>query len=99
MLFCPVGNDNCWFHYEDINVIAGRFPYPQQVDDHNSTWYFTDVDSRQACVIACDTQSGCDSYCWIPPGVSGWTGCYGVSEHLTTHVAGNGMYSGKKVAC
>ena len=93
------GTSNCWVHYARVNSKYGRFPVPGQGNQHN-TWFFTDASDRQACVIACDVESRCDSYTWVDPDVGGgWGGCYGVSEDLITHVSQPGSYSGKTVPC
>ena len=92
---------HCWVHYDNMNAVAGLLPSPR-ADDRPTTFYFSEVDNRQACVSACDEVVECFAYTWIDPDLaSSYAGqCYGVNQQSATHVEQQaGHHSGKKTDC
>ena len=92
--------DHCWVHYADMNAVGGQIPYPQS-ENRPTTFYFSEVDNRQACLSTCDEVAECFAYTWIDPDLaSGYAGqCYGVNEQSASHYELVDHYSGKKTDC
>ena len=91
-------SDNCWSHLEDLNLMHNQFPAPHQADG-DGTWYWPEPDTRQSCAEACDQEDECAAYTWIPPGISGWSGCYGMADHRISESIWTSVYSGRKISC